>query len=173
MNKPEIMAALFAVLANTDKAISELGDKDKRAAFEAEVEALAEQIGMKEEKIAQQALEISQGKAKLTLSESTGKTALDKAAQGAVEHESKATALATELAKFGATPEERTAMLAEHATLQEFYKERKGSVAPKGDDVTGVKTKTETGEKNSKTEKEARVAELKEQFPRSIGALLS
>lgn len=171
MKKPEIMAALFAVFLKTDKTIMELGDQDKRLAFEAEIEALAEQIEEKENKIAQQALELSQNKAKIDSIEIQGTAALDLATQKLTESENATAAVQTELNAFGATAEERAAYVAEHISLQEFYNEKKAGVKPKGKDVTGANVDPEGAEKTSASERDAKILELKKQFPSSIGKL--
>ena len=160
MRKPEIMAALFAVFLNTDKAISELGDKDKRAAFEAEIEALAEQIEAKENKIASQALEISQTQMKVTTAESEGKTALDLATQKLVDKDAEMTAVQTELGAFGATAEERAAYVAEHTRLAGWYEAEKGDKNPQGNDVKGAKLDADKGDSGKKSTKEAKLEKL-------------
>jgi hypothetical protein len=160
MKKEEVMAAIFAVMLKTDKAISELGDADKRAAFEAEVESLAEQILDKENQIAQTGLDLATANAKVTALEGQKQKALDLAGEKATAAEETINNLTAELEKFGKTAEERNAYSEEHERLSGWYEAEKGNKGQAGgNDVKGAKLDADKGE-GGKTSKEAKLAKL-------------
>jgi hypothetical protein len=159
MKKEEVMAAIFAVMLKTDKAISELGDADKRVAFEAEVEALAEQILDKENQIAQAGLDLATVNAKVTALEGQKQKALDLAGEKVTAAEETINNLTAELEKFGKTAEERTAHSEEHTRLQGWYEAEKGEKHQQGNDVKGAKLAS-TPLSGQKTTKEAKLEKL-------------
>lgn len=160
MKKEEVMAAIFAVMLKTDKAISELGDADKRLAFEAEVEALAVQILDKENQIAKAGLDLATANAKVAALEGQKQKALDLAGEKATAAEETIKNLTAELEKFGKTAEERTAHSEEHARLQGWYEAEKGDKGQAGNDVKGAKLDADKGEGGQKTGKEAKLEKL-------------
>jgi multidrug resistance efflux pump len=160
MKKEEVMAAIFAVMLKTDKTISELGDADKRTAFEAEVETMAEEILKKEQNIAQLGLDLATANAKVKAAEGQQQTALDLAGTKASEAQNTIASLTAELEKFGKTAEERTAHEEEHARLQGWYEAEKGDKGQAGNDVKGAKLDADKGESGKKTGKEAKLEKL-------------